>query len=384
LTESLVIGFDAKRAFANVTGLGNYSRFVLRTLTRRFPEHQYVLCTPRMDRDADMTFLDSVPRAEIAPAPKGLAAGLGAAVWRTFFLGRHADARGVSLFHGLSQELPRDLPKRVRAVVSQADVLYLRYPELFPAIDRAFYQWKYRWSCERADRIVAISEQTKRDLAEFYGIEGERVRVVYPGCDLRFSERVALEQKAAVRRRYGLPEDYVLSVGTIEERKNALIILRALATMPPAERPFVALVGRPTRYRQVLDDFARRHALSSGMRVIYPVPQDDLPALYQGARLFIYPSRFEGFGLPILEALRSGVPVVTSTGSCFAEAGGAAARYVSPDDPAAVADAIRTVLGDSDLANAMIAEGRRHAATFDDDALAERLMDVYTESLCAT
>ena len=384
MTEPLTLGFDAKRAVANVTGLGNYSRSVLRSLGRRFPEHRYVLYAPRIRRDADMTFLDGTPTVELASAPSGLTSGIGAALWRTFRLGRRAAGSGVSLFHGLSQELPRDLPREIPAVVTQADVLYLRYPELFPTIDRAFYRWKYRWSCDRADRIVAISEQTKRDLQEFYGIEGERVRVVYPGCEPRFAVRLDAERIAAVRRRYGLPDEYLLSVGTIEERKNALVILQALATMPPAERPFVALVGRPTAYRRVLDDFARRHGLTARMRILHPVPPDDLPALYQGARLFIYPSRFEGFGLPILEGLRSGVPVVTSTGSCFAEAGGRAARYVSPDEPAAVAEAIRAVLGDRDLARAMIAEGHRHAATFDDDTLAERLMDVYTETLCAT
>jgi len=384
LTEPLVLGFDAKRAFANVTGLGNYSRFVLRSLGRRFPEHRYVLYAPRIRHDADTTFLDGIPTFELSSAPVGLTSGPGAAWWRTFRLGRRAGGRGVSLFHGLSQELPRDLPRGIPAVVTQADVLYIRYPELFPSIDRAMYRWKYRWSCVRADRVVAISEQTKRDVLEFYGIEGDRVRVVYPGCEPAFAVRLDAEQIAAVRRRYGLPEEYVLSVGTIEERKNALVILRALATMAPADRPFVALVGRPTAYRRVLDDFARRHALAAGMRILHPVPQDDLPALYQGARLFLYPSRFEGFGLPILEALRSGVPVITSTGSCFAEAGGDAARYVSPDEPEGVADAIRAVLGDRDAASAMIAEGHRHAATFDDNVLAERLMDVYTETLCAT
>jgi len=384
LTEPLTLGFDAKRAFANVTGLGNYSRFVLRSLGRRFPEHRYVLYAPRIRDGADRRFLDGIPTVELASAPVGLTSGLGAAVWRTFRLGRRAGRGGVTLFHGLSQELPRDLPHQIRAVVTQADVLYIRYPELFPTIDRAFYRWKYRWSCHRADRIVAISEQTKRDLVEFYGIESERVRVVYPGCEPQFAVRQTPEQIATVRRRYGLPNEYLLSVGTIEERKNALVILQALTTMRPAQRPFVALVGRPTAYRRVLEEFARRHALTAQMRILHPVPQDDLPALYQGARLFIYPSRFEGFGLPILEALRSGVPVVTSTGSCFAEAGGSAARYVAPDEPAAVADAILTVLGDADVARSMIAEGHRHAAAFDDDTLAERLMDVYTETLCAT
>ena len=384
MTEPLTIGFDAKRAFANVTGLGNYSRFVLRSLGRRFPEHRYVLYAPRIRHDADTTFLDGIPTVELASAPLGLGSGAGAALWRTLALGRRAARRGVALFHGLSQELPRDLPRRVRAVVTQHDLLHVRFPELFPAVDRTLYRWKYRWSCERADRIVTVSEQTKRDVCEFYGIDAGRVRVVYQGCDPRFSERLAPERIAVVRRRYGLPEDYALSVGTIEVRKNALAILRALATIAPGERPFIALVGRPTAYRRVLDEFARRHGLIAHFGVLHPVPQDDLPALYQGARLFIYPSRFEGFGLPILEALRSEVPVIASTGSCFAEAGGRAARYVPPDEPDAMADAIRAVLGDGDLANAMIAEGRRHATAFDDDALADRLMDVYSETLCAT
>ncbi len=385
MTDRLTIGFDAKRAFANVTGLGGYSRFVFRTLRRRFPDHRYLLYTPRVSPSTDRRFLGDGEREMIHTPPPAASSGVGAALWRTFALGRRAARDGVTLFHGLSQEIPRDLPGRgIRTVVTQHDLVYIRYPELFSALDRTLYRWKYRWSCERADCIVAVSEQTKRDVCDFYGIAPDRIRVVYQGCDPRFAERLGPERVAAVRRRHGLPEDYLLSVGTIERRKNALVLLRALATMPPADRPVLALVGRRTRYAQVLEAFSRRHALRDWVRVLPAVPPDDLPALYQGATVFLYPSLFEGFGIPILEALHSGVPVVTSTGSCFAEAGGAAARYVSPDDPDAVADAIRTVLGDTALADDMVAEGRRHVGQFDDDALAEQLMSVYTETLCAT
>jgi glycosyltransferase involved in cell wall biosynthesis len=374
----LTLGFDAKRAFRNRTGLGNYSRDVLRALRRRFPDHRYLLYTP----DArPVVPLDTAAMAIGAP-PALARAGPAAAVWRAFVLGRRAARDGVQVFHGLSQELPRDLPRSGPApVVTMHDLLALRFPEFYPAIDRRVYLWKARWSCRRAVRVIASSEQTRRDLVERLQVPADKIRVVYPGADPRFAVRLAPDEVRRTRERYGLPEDYALSVGTIEPRKNALLLLRALARLPAEQRPFLALVGRPTRYLERLDGFARDAGLAGEWRVLPRVPPEDLPALYQGAALFLYPSHFEGFGIPILEALRSGVPVITSTGSCFDEVGGRAARYVDPDDPEALADVIRRVLQDGAEARQMVEEGFRQARRFEDDALAEGLMAVYTEAL---
>ena len=384
--DDLTIGFEAKRAFTNRTGLGSYARFVIRTLGRRFPQHRYLIYTPDPRPAAGLAFLDGIPRAAVQTPPAVVRLAAAGALWRTFGLGRRAARDGVRIFHGLSQEVPRDLPAGGPvAVVTMHDMIAARYPDYFPAIDRRVYLLKARWSTRMARIVVATSEQTGRDLSEFLGVPPEKIRVAYQGTDPRFGVRLSAEAIDQVRRRHGLPEHYLLSVGTIEPRKNALLLLQALAALPPGERPFLVLVGRPTRYLRHLETFAHEAGLQGSWRVLTGVPAEDLPALYQGAGLFLYPSRFEGFGIPVLEALRSGVAVVTSTGSCFAEVGGAAARYLSPDDPEALADTIRSLLADREARERMVEEGFRQASRFDDDVLADGLMNVYNEALtCAT
>ena len=383
--DDLTIGFEAKRAFTNRTGLGSYARFVIRSLGRRFPQHRYLVYTPDPRPAAGLAWLDGIGRAAVR-TPTGVARFAAGALWRTFGLGRRAARDGVRIFHGLSQELPRDLPPGGPvSVVTMHDMLAVRYPHYYPAIDRRVYLLKARWSTRRARIVVATSEQTGRDLSEFLGVEPEKIRVVYQGTEPRFAVRLSAAAIGDVRRRHGLPEDYVLSVGTIEPRKNALILLQALAALPPDQRPFLVMVGRPTGYLRQLETLAHQAGLDRSWRVLTGVPPEDLPALYQGATLFLYPSRFEGFGIPVLEALRSGVAVVTSTGSCFAEVGGAAARYLDPDDPEALAEAMGSLLGDGAMRQRMVAEGFRQASRFDDDVLADALMNVYTEVLaCAT
>lgn len=369
------LGFDAKRAFTNVTGLGNYSRYVIGILTRRYPEHDYLLYTPRTSGAPPPAA--GPARMRVRTPPRPFTGGLAGAAWRTWALGLVAARDRLDVYHGLSQELPETIAGRgMRTVVTAHDLIYLRFPELYPALDRRLYAWKYGRSCARADHVVAVSHQTRRDVIDYFGVAESKVSVVYQSCDERFKHRVPPETVAAVRRRYGLPTEYLLSVGTIEQRKNALVILRALTQLERA--PILLLVGRPTAYLRTLTDFARRRGLQERVRVLHSVGADDLPAVYQGANIFLYPSLFEGFGLPILEALWSDVPVITSTGSCFAEVGGPAAHYVPPDQPDALAEAIRAVLDDSDRRDRMITAGRAHATSFDDDRIAAALLDIYT------
>jgi glycosyltransferase involved in cell wall biosynthesis len=264
-------------------------------------------------------------------------------------------------------------------VVTIADALPARHPELYPALDRRVYVWKARHAVARADLVVALSEQTGQDAVTFYGADPARVRVVGLDCDPAFGRPVAAEAGAAARRRHGLPEEYALSVGTLERRKNQGILLEALARLPGSRRPPLVLIGRATSYRAELDDAIRRLDLDRWVLVRDRVATEDLPALYQGARVFLYPSLFEGFGLPILEALRAGVPVVAGAGSALAEVGGTAARYAPPLEADAWAEALAAVLDGPALAAEMVAAGRRQAERFDSRVLAGLLIRAYGE-----
>ena len=187
-------------------------------------------------------------------------------------------------------------------------------------VDRLIYNYKCRYACKHADHIIAVSECTKRDIIHYYGIPADKISVIYQGCSSLYACRIGKDKRKEVMRSYRLPERYILSVGTIEERKNALAIVKALEYLPD-ELHFV-LVGRPTAYIHQLKEFMTKAGLQDRVHFLHGIPSDDLPAIYQSAETFVYPSVYEGFGIPILEALHSGIPVVAATGSCLEEAGG--------------------------------------------------------------
>jgi glycosyltransferase involved in cell wall biosynthesis len=223
-----------------------------------------------------------------------------------------------------------------------------------------------------------VSEQTARDLVDLYGVDRARIRVVYQTCREDFRRPVAPERLREVAARYELPERFLLAVGTIERRKNLLLALRALEKLPGV---LLVAVGRPTPYAEELVSFARAHGLSSRVRLLSDVSTADLAAMYRLATLSLYPSLFEGFGIPIVEAIFSGTPVVTTQGGCFAEAGGPGSAYVDPHDADALRETLARLLDDDGARARMREEGLRHAARFSDEAIAEGLTAAYADAL---
>ncbi len=370
------IGFDALRALRNATGLGNYSRGVLRGLRAVDPALSLHLFTTAPPRPAHASLPDELGAQLHLPPAAWQHRGL-RAVWRTCRLGRAAKRERLDLFHGLSHEIPRDLPgTQIPSVVTFLDLIYHRHPEYFPLFDRHSYEWRYHWSAEHAKAIIAISAQTRDDLIACYGIPESRIRVIPPARDPRFAIRSTEEVLAAARVRHGLPPEFLLSVGTLEPRKNQVLAIEAVARLG-SSTPMLVLVGRDGGSAADLQRVAASRGVASRVRILSDVGSDDLPAIAQAATLFLYPSFIEGFGMPIVESLSAGVPVITSAGGCFAEAGGAGTRYVDPADVPGLATAISEVLADPDLAERMRVAGRRHAEAFDGAALARRLLAVY-------
>jgi len=371
------IGFDAKRVFHNETGLGNYARDVLRILHAHRPEHAYFAYTPRPGP------LPFEVRGEgfHVRGPRGLVGRALPALWRTRGLVSDLRLDGIRLFHGLSNELPLGIERSgIASAVTIHDLIFERFPELYPPIDRRIYAAKARSAAARAGTVIAISEQTKRDLVEIYGVAEARIRVVYQTCHEAFRTAVPEERLRAVRARYQLPETFLLAVGTIERRKNLLLVLQALEKLPDV--PLVA-VGRPTPYAEELHGFARAHLLADRVRLLSGVSTLDLAAMYRLATISLYPSLFEGFGIPIVEALFSGTPVVTTRGGCFAEAGGPGSAYVDPRDPGELREVLASLLADPARRAAMREEGLRHAARFSDEAIAGALFEAYEGPLNA-
>ncbi|MCC9137941.1 glycosyltransferase family 4 protein [Pontibacter silvestris] len=371
------IGFDAKRAFTNNSGLGNYSRFVISSLLHDFPQNNYQLYTPRINENFQ-NFYSVTPSAHVVK-PQGLWEKLSAA-WRVLGLTSSIKEHQLDLFHGLSNELPLNIRRsKAKAIVTIHDLIFLHHPELYKPIDRAIYNYKFRRACEQAHRIIAISQQTKQDIINFFHTDPAKIEVIYQDCDPIFHQACDSQIKKNVQEKYGLPEKYLLCVGTLEPRKNQLNLLKAWHSSGAAIE--LVFVGRRTAYYDQLNDYVKKHKLEATVHFMPYIPFQELPAIYQMATTFAYPSIFEGFGIPIIEALNSGVPVITSTDSCFSEAGGKAALYIAPDNVHALAQAIYEASTNQPLRSQMIKDGYEHALLFRPEVTIAQLYQLYKQVL---
>ena len=366
------IGFDGKRAIQNFTGLGNYSRFVLDLLAQYYSEHRYSLYTAKRPTNAV-----SIPNSVNFRHPGSLS---NSTFWRT--LGIIGDLRKdrIDLYHGLSNELPVGISRsRIPSIVTIHDLIFLRFPEFYPLMDRTIYKYKFQYACKNATRIIAVSEQTKSDIVTFFNIPDEKVDVVYQGCNSIFQSTATEEEKLTIRDEYQLPTRYLLQVGTIEERKNLLLSVKALKAIPDEIK--LVVIGRETDYATEVKEYIETNRLNSRVLFLKNVPLKDLPVIYQCAEVFVYPSEFEGFGIPIIEALNSGVPVIAATGSCLEEAGGPGSCYVHPQDEVQLAWHINGIINNPSKREEMIEAGYKHVQCFSEKQLAANLMHTYQKAL---
>lgn len=374
------IAFDAKRITNNATGLGNYSRFIVNTLAEYYPENNYLLCSPSTGNLRLYEHLLDY-RSVSLHTPESAVGQTFSTYWRNWGLKPMLKREEVDIYHGLSNELPIGLYnyKHIGTVLTMHDLAFVRYPQFYKPIDRVLYRQKYGASARHADHVIAVSESTKQDVIELFGVEPERVSVIYQGCSPIFSN-VKPEQAAFVKGHYQLPERYILFVGSIEERKNLRLAVEALALQGDKDICLVA-VGRRTPYCDVILSEARRLKVEKRIRLFHGIPNEHLPGFYAGAELFVYPSRFEGFGIPIIEALNAGVPVIGATGSCLEEAGGPNSLYTSPDDAEELSYMMTQILSSPQKATEMIQEGKHYAKRFSPKHIMRELRAVYENVL---
>lgn len=373
------IGFDGKRAVQNYTGLGNYSRYIAEILCRFYPENSYLLYAPKKRNNKRLEKLTEEFHQLSVIYPKGSFWKKLSSIWRIGRITKQLEEEKVNLFHGLSNELPLNIRKsRIKSIVTIHDLIFLRFPKYYHFIDRKIYTYKFRKACENSDRIIAISECTKRDIMRFFQIPASKIEVVYQGCDPIFEQKVSEETKKEIRYRYQLPERFILNVGSIEERKNALLAVQALSELE--QDIHLVIVGKRTPYTEKIERFVNEHHLTARVHIFSDVPFKDLPAFYQCAEIFAYPSYFEGFGIPIIEALHSGVPVVAATGSCLEEAGGPDSLYIDPDNVKEIGNAFRRILNDNNLKQEMVERGKLFVKQFSNQEQAKLIMDIYKKT----
>ncbi|HEX8023186.1 glycosyltransferase family 1 protein [Mucilaginibacter sp.] len=369
------IGYDAKRAFYNNTGLGNYSRWLIKGIASLNPSNTIYLYTPKAKSNPRLNFIGDYPNIHtVTPKSKWFTSW-----WRSRGIIKDFKRDGIELYHGLSHELPSGIEQSgIKSVVTVHDLIFMRYPKQFGPVNYRIYLAKIKHACRVADSIIAISQKTKDDLVELLGIDPKKIEVIYQGCDPSFAIEQTAAQKSKVKEKYNLPDSFILSVGTIEERKNLLLTVKALKK---ADDIKLVVVGKETKYTEQVKAYLTANNLNHRVIFLKDLTFAELPAVYQLSSVFVYPSRYEGFGIPVLEALNSGTPVIAATGSCLEEAGGPDSLYVNPDDDASLAEKLNRVLSDDRLRQNMITKGRAYAANFTDDKLSRQLMQLYQNIL---
>lgn len=367
MNDKLIIGYDAKRIVRNGTGLGSYGR----TLVNDIADDDSIklrLYAPDEGRDdlrnqianrQNISFC--YPSHSVMPFYK--------AAWRTKGIVQDLCHDGVQLFHGLSGELPIGIRKSgIKSVVTIHDLIFLRHPEFYNWLDTKIYAWKFRQTIREADHIITVSECTKRDIIKLGQVDESRISVIYQSCAPRFNVSSSQNEEKKTSR-------YILSVGSIEARKNILLAVKALPYLP--KDVSLVIVGRHTKYTDQVNDYIKANCLEHRVRILHGVSDEELPALYAGAEAFVYPSVYEGFGIPIIEAISCGLPVVACTGSCLEEAGGPDSLYVTPDDAEGMANAIRQSLHGAEGRDQRILRSREYIRRFEGHDVASQVIDLY-------
>jgi glycosyltransferase involved in cell wall biosynthesis len=255
------------------------------------------------------------------------------------------------------------------SVVTVHDLGYRYFPEAHPLGQRLYLDWSTSFSAHAATHLLADSHATARDLSRFYGTPTEKITVVYPGRD----ETLRRVDPAPTRAKYHLPENYFLHVGTLQPRKNLLRLMDAFAASQlPSAMCALVLAGRPGWLSAPILEKARAH----NIRLLDYVPDDDLAGLYSGATAFVFPSLYEGFGFPVLEAMACGVPVICSNTSSLPEVAGDAALLVDPLDIAALASAMTRLFVDEALRTKLVARGYEQIKKFSWATAAESVLKV--------
>jgi glycosyltransferase involved in cell wall biosynthesis len=372
----VTIYIDVSAAVHSRAGLGRYAESLARALVARDPE-QFALFFNRRGPVRRLEGLERIPARTVQAGYKP---------WRTaVWLGQLATLGfdrllpGAELYHATEHLL---MPlRRVPTVLTVHDLIFRLFPQHHKRLNCWYLNVAMPLFCRRASAIIAVSEATKHDLVRLYGLEPARVHVVHEAAAPHFQPAPPAEIER-VRTRYRLPDAYLLHVGTVEPRKNLSRLLEALHRLKSGGEAvrLVLVGGKGWLYESF---FRRLEELALGDAVCLPgyVPDADLPALYSGARLVAVPSLYEGFGLPVLEAMACGVPVACSNVSSLPEVGGDAARYFDPADVETMAETLGAIWRDEGVRQEMQQRGLARAAQFSWTRAAEETMAVYEQAM---
>ena len=352
------IGFDAKRYFYNRTGLGNYSRVVVDSLAQNQPDCNFYLFAPgKPDWQAKW------PNLHLHTLPNRFP-------WqRVWGVAKHAQQEQIDVYHGLSNEIPAGLKRRnIKSVVTIHDVIFRRYPEYYKAIDRFIYDRKTAFAVKHADVVIATSHATANDLQEFYGLDAGRVQVIYQPIDASWYNFETGDVQ--------MERPYFLYISSFTQRKNHGTLIQAFSAIHKQTDCDLVLAGATGETLELCKRFVKNEGLTGRVHFEADCEPGRLRLLTQQAKAFVYPSLFEGFGIPLAEAAAKGLPLAVSDTAIFRELAGEAGLYFNPNNAEEMASVMLDVLRPEYAAQ--MQQGREMLlGKIRAQEMVERLMGVY-------
>ena len=381
------IGFDAKRMFKNDTGLGNYSRSLVQSLTILYPQYHYHLFTPNSTNKYQ---LKNTTNINIHTPTTWLYKKL-TSLWRRKGMVKDIEKLNLQIYHGLSNELPLGIEKtNTKTIVTVHDVIFERYPESYHFDERYVHRYKVRKACTIAHAVIATSIQTKKDLIAYYQIPAAKITVCYQSCNPIFKQLLAQPAIEIIKEKYNLPASFFLFVSSITKRKNLITICKAMVLIKNTIDIPLVVIGNGKKEKENVIQLMKSNGMLNKIIFLNDIAKEknigyvtnaDLPAIYQLAKALIYPSFFEGFGIPLLEAMWSGLPVITSHTSSLPEVCEDAALYFNPNDAAMLSTHLIAISSNIELQQNLRQKGFEQAKKFTEELFAKKVMQLYQQVL---
>lgn len=369
------IAFDANSAYLSYTGLGSHARTHIKSLNTYYPKNNYTLFTTQITEGDFQQYIAAQPNITIHQ-PENFIDKKIKARWYSYGITDILTKNNYDIYHGLSNELPFNIKNfKGKKIVTIHDLIFLRQPSFYPYVDGKIFNKKFRHACDIADTIIAVSQDTKADIEKYYFIPSDKIKVIYQSCNELFYQQLSQEYITKIKEQYNLPGEFLLYVGTIEERKNLLTAVKALKNVNNI--PLV-VAGKMTPYFKTVKKYIEENNLNNRVIFLDSVNPADLPAMYHLAKIFVFPSFQEGFGIPIIEALTSKTPVITTKGGCFTEVGGPDSIYINPHDDKELTEKINFLLSSESTCKLMAEKGFEYAQQFHPEKITKQLMDLYS------
>ncbi len=365
--KSLTIGIDIHSIGSHTAGNETYYRELITSLSKANSSHKFILyythrsALEQLPRSPNFKFQRLSPGHRLLRIPF------------TFPLRAHRDK--LDVFH--AQYIIPPVMK-CKSVTTIPDIAYERFPDFFPILQRAWMKTLIPWSARRADHIITVSNHSKMDIARTYCVPEEKITVTYEAAGSAFSPGNKDEARERIAQRYGIQDRFILYLGRLQARKNLARLIEAYAHLRESGvSQKLVLAGKEDSLFGPVRSRVEKLRLTEN--VVFPgyIASEDVPSFYNAADVFVYPSIYEGFGLPLMEAMACGVPVITSKASSLEEVAGDAALLIDPYDVFSIAEALRRVLGDRVLSSQLGTAGLLRSRTFSFENAAKQTLAVY-------